>query len=116
MNEFKPVLSELLELVKSTKDFTLEQAPLYFQELVAYEISSSCVAIMACTIFLILSLSFLINDKKSMSTDSKLIINTICSIIAFTSIICLFENVDSVIKAKIAPRVMIIDKLKQAVK
>jgi len=98
----KDMLTEVLEMVKSTKNFTVEQAPDYIKQLLAYELISNYISIVICVLFIIASIiiPFYFNHFA---------VNLFCGVAIFLFFVGSILNIDNIIKIKVAPKVFIVD-------
>jgi len=101
-NLTKDMLTEVLEMVKSTKNFTVEQAPDYIKQLLAYQLISNCASIVICALFIIASIiiPFYFNDFA---------VNLFCGVAIFVFFVGSILNINNIIKIKVAPKVFIVD-------
>jgi len=94
----------------AVQNFTLEQAPIYCREVVAWEFWSNLIysifaVIALATAFTIVRLA--LNEKDL--TVSGIIGIIISIILTIVSVISLFNCVPQMIKAKVAPRMIVIE-------
>jgi hypothetical protein len=109
-NEKTKLLEVLTSILNDSKEFVIDQSPLYAQEIVKWEISKAYIGI---TLFLLLAitlfaLSRFIYKKFGRGGDDIFVlplgVGTICLFLTLAPITHL-------IKAKVAPRVVIIDSI-----
>ena len=111
---------EMLSWVEQAKDFTLEQAPLYIRELVELHFMENAISTLVGSLGLLLVLvltvcALLAVNKKAPSDDKAPAI--ICLLALVLPLIFMLGNqvkktTIECYKAKYAPRVLVIDKLR----
>jgi len=101
----------------SGQDFVLEQAPLIVREIVAWQIWSSAVAVMLCVLFFLFALKPLYKKWSALDdidikgiTFVPLVMSGIACAIIF---LC---NISSLTKGITAPRLVVIDYAKEALR
>ncbi len=123
--EIKKKLEEnavgLLEFVEKSKDFVLEQAPLYVQELVAFHFISNAATLTGILIFFFTVLIFFIKSfkyglKHEFEDFPHVLFPAISGLLLIASVLMVCDFGAKVAiecyKAKYAPRVLIIEKLR----
>lgn len=106
------ILETLLTTIKETKDFTMEQAPILAQEIVNYAIAANGVCLLIALLASIISIFTLKNFNKSPDREPAPLW-LLGFIISFTiAIILLFKHFPELIKAMVAPRLYIIEAIK----
>ncbi len=110
---------KLIELIESAQSFTMENAPLYAKELLEYGVFSNGIAIVILSIPVIfLSLCIIrifINKEEDINRAchrEDRIFTCVLFLIMF--LILLIIPVIEIVKVKIAPRVYILEKLKES--
>jgi uncharacterized membrane protein YcjF (UPF0283 family) len=98
----------------AVQNFTLEQAPIYCREVVAWEFWSNLIysifaVIALATVFSIVRLALNSFVKEKHLTVSGIIGIIISIILTIVSVISLFNCVPQMIKAKVAPRMIVIE-------
>ena len=108
------LLQKLTEYMTGTKDFFLENAPDFFQQMLAYEKTSTIFAItilsmlfLGCLLFSIYCFTNPCDDRYSIRELFKAF--SIIGCCAFFAALCF--NIDTLIKIKIAPKYYIISSL-----
>jgi len=110
---------EIIEWIKqkyeATEGFALEQGPLYFQELIKYEIITSIMWVCLTSLLLAGIGAFVIKFHKQIAKldDAFLAILLLCLLVVL--VFCfdiIFDGVDGLIKACSAPRVLILEHIK----
>lgn len=100
----------------SIQDFAAEQAPLYCSEILKWEIIRSSVAAAACLAFVAVGILIMTRLRKGWATDSRIDGHFFFGIVSFgVIVICLVAGVISsscLIKAKVAPRLVIVEHLR----
>ena len=111
---------EMLELLKSAKDFTLEQLPEVAKEVLTYNFYSSLFGFFIGLGFAYIAFKFFKSSKDHKDEDIwdigkqlKLILGMVFTGIA---LITLIDNGDNVIKIKLAPRLYLIEYVSHLVK
>lgn len=105
------------QVVRGTQDFVLEQAPLYCQELIAYQIVSNTVSSIIFLIATLLFAGFAFFCLKKFALrpyDCWELPATFFGILAIITFVGMIVSVDCVIKAEVAPRVVIVEHIKKA--
>lgn len=132
-NKLQDNAMELLEFVDKSKDFVVDQAPIYVQELLTFHMLEKSISIICFGLLFIISSIMMIiifKDYRKMRGDCASesfmyrtdtagigIIFAFCYIflILLTPLI-IYNDVKEIAKAKYAPRVLIIEKLQDFVK
>ena len=97
----------------SVQDFAVEQAPLYCRELVAWELWSSGTAVAIGLVLILVAVRYLYNCRKlSWDGDEAMpdFIGLMCS--GCIAMILLLFNTSPLIKAVVAPRIVIVEHLR----
>ena len=107
LNKF---LVEMAELLKSAKDFTIEQAPQVAREVLHYRLASSLLAFAVGLAVFLCSILFFKHVQNMMKEDNDWAPMHIlsCSFLGGSAIFVL-ENLDSIIKISLAPRLFLIE-------
>lgn len=110
------LLKQLIDIIQNTKDFTIEQMPLVANEIVRYGIVDGVIGIVF-SICLILACLYTLNKKykvDSYGDESGFVFfaKIVSIIFLIISVFMIFLGSSQIIKAKIAPRLFIIDELK----
>lgn len=91
------ITKKILEYIDGTKDFLLENAPSFFQEVVAYGRFMSFFYLCACPVLLIICLSFVWYHMKNIKNDNtrpyKDLNDGCMKHVIFTIIFCVFSLV-----------------------
>jgi len=109
---------ELTEWIKqkyeATEGFALEQGPLYFQELIKYEIFTSIMWISLMVLLLVFILVFMIRFyKQTEELGDGLALFMFCLLgLSGIILVIIFDGFDTLIKAHSAPRVLILEHIK----
>lgn len=114
---------ELVEFIKATKDLAVKEIPLFLQELIKYELWSSMVSILfnvayILAIVLIARWSLIKLDAfKFDDSDSRVVLKTVLRLVTVICVIItagfLFDNVNHAVKVKVAPRLIIVEKVQE---
>ena len=117
----KQYFGELMEFVKSAKNFATEQIPLYLQELIKYEIFSSLLwgTFLVCMlgVFAYGAYWFHQKGKNDRRADpegcafAKWALILIIFVISWTP----FYHYNKALKAYVAPRVVIVEKIQDMI-
>lgn len=116
---------ELLTFVKQSKDFMVEQAPMYVQELVEFHFFENMIStitgvvVLATILLLVILIQKNIINKLEEQFDKNMtyLVLSICLGIPFLAVIGdITKHTKECYKAKYAPRVLIIEKLSEIVK
>ena len=107
---------EVLGVVKGVGDFAKKEIPLYVQELLTYEFYHSLIMTLVFLVMLIISIKSVFYFWKLKKGDfdfiAGVVISAIVSLVFFGNMV---DRIDDAIKIKIAPRVVIVDKIQQVV-
>lgn len=104
---------------ESVQDFATEQAPLYCREVVAWELWSGIALVSASVITLIIGLALLKKFWKATDNDEECILGSSIAFGIFILLPCIIvitHGARNSIKATVAPRVVIIEHLKDICK
>lgn len=111
---------ETLEFIKSTKDVAITQGSLYIQELIKLEIALSILNIVASLVLIFIAYLCYkkLKNTEKLEHTPEIMIPVGATFIAtlFIGLGFLESNTERLIKATVAPRVLIIEKLTNAVK
>jgi len=121
-NKTTEILSFLLETLKDTKSFALEQTPLFIQELLNYKFYMSLTQFSLGVLSLFVGIGMLIlflNKMEQWERERKLgrfVVSFVLAILGISiGIAAPLNNLDW-IKIKIAPRVYLMDYIKGNIK
>ena len=119
--------NKLLNWTDSATQFVADEAPEYVQELITFKMLDSIVSLVVffSIIVIVAFIGWLVN--KNISKQNKGAPYTIAGIIIFLMLLFamtslteqdsfMFGNIRVIIKAKYAPRVLIVDELKATIK
>lgn len=112
-------LSQLVSVTSSTTNFVSDQAPVVCQEILNYMFWKNAISLICCVIFAILSCCYFYyyyknyDDKHFKIIDLIFIISFIVFIVCFISIFTLTADL---IKISFAPRLFLIEFLKNLLK
>lgn len=112
-------LQHLESAVTSTGDFVAEQAPLVVQEYVLYSRVYSTIPVvialvMLCTV--ILNVRWFIRTELRPNHETQIIIRGVVSIMMFMAMpVIAAHNLDRCIKSWCAPRILVIDYIKEQI-
>lgn len=108
------ILSKLLNYMDTTEDFVLEQAPLLFQEITTYVFWSNLMwgllALGGC--ILLLYIAFRVYQDKLLESDEKALKYFIILIFLAMCAWGFCDSAQKIIKAKLAPRYLIIQAIR----
>lgn len=99
----------------SIQDFAAEQAPLYCQELIKYEIMSSAIGLIGGLVALAMSaivIRFLRKHEAEMDEGSFYLTFAVGGLLALAGCLFVARNVSPLVKAHTAPRVVIVEHLR----
>lgn len=120
MNELTDAqVAQSLEWLRSNaeaaKDFTVEQAPLYFQELVHYTIISSAVWVAAGAIVAAFAVKYAKVAYRRLTEDiyddAGFVAALVSSVLILFTFMALCIGTPDLLKATLAPRVLILEHL-----
>ena len=116
-------LKTLEGAVSSTSDFVIDQAPMYVQEIIRWQIVAG---IISCVFFSALALIFFVinfTKLRSMRKDSDEIkmqdgwgYGSVAIVLMFCSIACASVFGSQSLKAYIAPRIVIVEQLQKVIR
>ena len=106
------VLNWVTGIANNSTDFVLEQAPLYAQELIAYTLTINTVVFIIGIVLIIIAISCLIASTKKTRGFSDDVLLIIALHVTLISAFCLMCSVPNLIKIKTAPRVFIMDHIR----
>ena len=121
-NKIKESAVELLDFVNNSKDFVVEQAPLYVQELVHYHYIENLTSLVLNSILLLVSvlvssiLSYKVWKRGSdwdeyWEAHVLVYVGAISLVVVIISCITIPSSFKECYKAKETPRVLIVEKL-----
>ena len=101
----------LLDFVTATKDFVIEQAPLYAQELIAWNIWDGVVCGTVCLALFITSIYSIFKGGSTIDEEWGVPCVIIGVVMSFATLIIGMANYRSAIAAAVAPRVVIVEHI-----
>jgi len=112
---------ELLDFVKKSTEFVVDQAPIYIQELLSYHFFENILSLILylfirsiSSVISIISLRW--GSRNKWKQEEHIVVPAIATIVFIAALIIggvgAVERVKECYKAKYAPRVLIIEKLK----
>ena len=114
----KEITDKLIEYIDSTKDWVLETAPEIFQQIVTYGFWKSLIlsalffSIGLACVFLIRFCYKAPKDQWNMMQDRYVALSLISGVIALIFFVGFLCNIETFIKATVAPKLYIIDYLR----
>lgn len=114
-------MSKLEQAVQASGDFVSEQAPLVVQEFITYQRASESIYVLSGVILLIFAAFWLKSALKAESwpKDAEFPVGMAFFILMVISLlsgsVCLVSHVQPCLKAWVAPRILIIDYIREGV-
>lgn len=110
-------VSETLEFIKGNKDLAFKEANLYIKEILEIELYLAMLGALIGFILLLLSLFTWIFLDTNHTIDVNIVLKTLASgsLLLFGSIY-LFHGIANIIRVKVSPRVVIMDKLSELIR
>lgn len=118
----KKYFVDLVEIVKSGVDFASEQVPLYLKELIAYEFWSSTIHAVVYALVTLLCVKVFFhcrkrwNELKNDDGVPYVMCGLVCVALSILFTCNTVGRVDDAIKAAVAPRVIIVEKIQSLIK
>lgn len=122
----KKYFVELVDVVKSGVDFASKEVPLYLKELIAYEFWNSIVymvlffliAIFAgyCSRYMRVKARELVNTVSDDDVFGAWVCSGVCAALCLIFVVQGVQEVDHAVKAAVAPRVIIVEKIQELIK
>lgn len=108
------IYQKLFEYIDASKDWALEQAPELFQQIAAYGLWSGIIICGLSFVFFIISsgLGWRWLKKWDSDTEHYFAGSIICGVLCVISFICFCSNIETCIKAAVAPKLYILDCLR----
>jgi hypothetical protein len=105
----KELAQELITLLKSTKDFVVEQAPDIARQILAWELYTSMVWAAICVLAIVLCVFSMCNSDDEGVIGGGFFVTLV-------SLICFGIQISDIIKVKVAPKIFLLDYLMGIVK
>lgn len=113
LNKF---LEKALQYLNSIESFTGKNVPLFLEEVVKYTIFYNSFIAFVCLLLVVTALIFINFARKKMEDDEGWMLATvITSIFAILPMFKIIESVNLIIKAWVAPRLFLVEYLKNLI-
>lgn len=106
----------MLELLKTTKDFVVSQAPDVVREILVYSLWNSLLWASLNLIGVIIAIYFYKKVSKAKCTDDRSLGGFISAVIGIVFFMGFVSNLNYVAKIKLAPKLFLIEYLSELVK